>query len=123
MPSQGNICSWRIFHFQTSSPPQRPSHALFTLNSMAFQTNVFRDGEWVTETVNLHAVLESQKATPKGQTQPDLLKPPRCGLLTRTLVGSARANLILPARLRSPDHNDIAFIGVSVAGSSILAQS
>ncbi|KAL2170323.1 hypothetical protein VTG60DRAFT_5002 [Thermothelomyces hinnuleus] len=78
---------------------------------MAFQTNVFRDGEWVTETVNLRAVLESQRTTTKGPAKPDLLKPPRCGLLTTTLIGSARVNSILPVRLRSPEHNDIAFVG------------
>jgi len=90
---------------------------------MAFQTNVFRDGEWVTETVNLHAVLKSQKAGPKGPTKPDPLKPPQCGLLTRTLVESARANSILPVRLRSPDRNDIAFVGVSLAASFLSCRS
>jgi hypothetical protein len=84
---------------------------------MAFQTNVFRDGEWVTETVNLHAVLKSQKAGPKGPAKQDPLKPPRCGLLTRTLIESAQANLILPVRLRSPDYNDIAFVGVGLPNS------
>jgi hypothetical protein len=85
---------------------------------MAFQTNVFRDGEWVTETVNLHSVLKSQKAGPKASTRKDPQKPPRCGLLTRTLVESALANSILPVRLRSPDHNDIAFVGVRVLSPS-----
>ncbi|KAK4126346.1 hypothetical protein N657DRAFT_654749 [Parathielavia appendiculata] len=81
---------------------------------MAFQTNVFRDGEWVTETVNLHSVLKSQKEGPRASARKDPQKPPRCGLLTRTLVESALANFILPVRLRSPDHNDIAFVGPSV---------
>ncbi len=80
---------------------------------MAFQTNVFRDGEWVTETVNLHAVLKSQKAAPKGLAKQDPLKPPPCGLLTTTLVESARANSILPARIRSSNAQDVAFVGVS----------
>ena len=80
---------------------------------MAFQTNVFRDGEWVTETVNLHAVLKSQKAAPKGAAKQDPLKPPPCGLLTTTLVESARANSILPARIRSSNTQDVAFVGVS----------
>ncbi|KAK4100821.1 hypothetical protein N658DRAFT_83610 [Parathielavia hyrcaniae] len=78
---------------------------------MAFQTNVLRDGEWVTETVNLHSVLKSQKARPKVPPRKDPQKPPRCGLLTRTLMESALANSILPVRLRSPGHNDIAFVG------------
>ncbi|KAL2258992.1 hypothetical protein VTK26DRAFT_7490 [Humicola hyalothermophila] len=74
---------------------------------MAFHTSIFRGGEWVTERVDLHAILKSQ-TDPKPPTQP---KPPQCGLLTKTVVESARANWILPARLRSPENNDIAFVG------------
>lgn len=81
---------------------------------MAFQTNVFRGGEWVTETVDLHTFLKSQANATKGPAKEPLLKPPRCGLLTRTLVESPVANSILPVRLRSPQNNDIAFVGVSV---------
>ena len=80
---------------------------------MAFQTNVFRGGEWITETVDLHAVLKSQ-AAPKAPTKQTTFKAPQCGLLTRTVVESALANSILPVRLRSPENNDIAFVGVRV---------
>jgi hypothetical protein len=89
---------------------------------MAFQTSVLRDGAWVTETVNLHAVLKSRQVGPKGPRQ-DSLKPQHCGLLTRTLVESAVANSILPVRLRSPDQNDIAFVGVSVPTPSRFSPS
>ncbi|KAK3306628.1 mono-functional DNA-alkylating methyl methanesulfonate N-term-domain-containing protein [Chaetomium strumarium] len=78
---------------------------------MAFQTSVLRGGEWVTETVNLQAVLGAQKQDPKAPTMHDAPKPPRCGLLTRSVVESALANWILPVRLRSPEYNDVAFIG------------
>ncbi|SPQ23721.1 83584e03-818d-4b11-90c2-03de08d0c3f1 [Thermothielavioides terrestris] len=78
---------------------------------MAFHTNVFRNGEWVTETVNLHAVLKAHKPAPKAAARIDAVKPPRCGLLTTTVMESARPNLLLPVRIRSPDHNDIAFVG------------
>ncbi|KAK0643484.1 mono-functional DNA-alkylating methyl methanesulfonate N-term-domain-containing protein [Cercophora newfieldiana] len=80
---------------------------------MAFQTNVLRGGEWVTETINLQAVLKAGSGTP-GQKKQRLLKPPQCGILTRTVVESHLVNSILPVRLRSPRHNDVAFIGVSL---------
>lgn len=88
---------------------------------MAFHTNIFRGGEWVTERVDLHAVLKSQTA-PKPQTRHAPLKPPQCGLLTRTVVESARTNSILPVRLRSSESNDVAFVGVSLHCSSPVAE-
>ncbi|KAL1838353.1 hypothetical protein VTJ49DRAFT_2784 [Mycothermus thermophilus] len=78
---------------------------------MAFQTNVFRDGAWVTETVDLRSVLKGQNNDQKEFTKRDPPEPPCCGILTRTVVESNRAHQILPVRLRSPDHNDLAFIG------------
>ncbi|KAK0714621.1 mono-functional DNA-alkylating methyl methanesulfonate N-term-domain-containing protein [Lasiosphaeris hirsuta] len=75
---------------------------------MAFQTNVLRGGEWVTETMTLQTVL---KANNPGQKKQRLLKPPQCGLLTRTVVESHLVNSILPIRLRSPQRNDVAFVG------------
>lgn len=80
---------------------------------MAFQTNIFRDGEWVTETVDVHAVLKA--TAPKVPKKQRLLRPPECGILTRTVVDSQLVNTVLPARLRSPLHNDVAFIGVSTS--------
>lgn len=77
---------------------------------MAFQTSILRDGEWVTETVNLQAALKAS-ATPKAATRPHL-DPPSCGVLSRTIVESPIVHWILPARLRSEAHNDIAFVGV-----------
>ncbi|KAG6017036.1 hypothetical protein E4U54_008585 [Claviceps lovelessii] len=76
---------------------------------MAFQTSILRDGEWVTETVNLQAALKAS-ATPKAATRPHL-DPPSCGVLSRTIVESPIVHWILPARLRSEAHNDIAFVG------------
>ncbi|KAG5983839.1 hypothetical protein E4U55_006989 [Claviceps digitariae] len=76
---------------------------------MAFQTSILRNGEWVTETVNLQAALKAS-ATPKAATRPHL-DPPSCGILSRTIVESPIVHWILPARLRSEAHNDIAFVG------------
>ncbi len=79
---------------------------------MAFQTNVFREGEWVTETVNINDVIKGNSVA-KGPKKTRLLKPPRCGILTRTIVESPLINVILPVRLRTDLHNDVAFISVS----------
>ena len=66
----------------------------------------------MTETINLQAVLKAGSSS-QGQKKQRLLKPPQCGILTRTVVESHLVNSILPVRLRSPRHNDVAFIGVS----------
>lgn len=79
---------------------------------MAFQTRVLRDGEWVTETVNLQAALRAS-AAPQLAAEP-LPQPPVCGILSQTIVESPVVRWVLPVRLRSSTHNDIAFIGVSL---------
>ncbi|KAG8419185.1 hypothetical protein J3458_004085 [Metarhizium acridum] len=76
---------------------------------MAFQTSILRDGEWVTETVNLQAALQAS-TTPKSATRAHP-EPPSCGILSRTIVESPVVHRILPVRLRSETHNDIAFVG------------
>ncbi|KAK4204118.1 mono-functional DNA-alkylating methyl methanesulfonate N-term-domain-containing protein [Triangularia verruculosa] len=76
---------------------------------MAFQTNVLRNGEWVTETISVQSIVKSQQVDAAPQQQ--VIKAPRCGLLTRTIVESPFIYFILPVRIRSPHHNDIAFIG------------
>ncbi|PTB72969.1 hypothetical protein M440DRAFT_1340680 [Trichoderma longibrachiatum ATCC 18648] len=76
---------------------------------MAFQTRVLRNGEWVTETVNLQAALKAS-AAPQVASEP-VQQPPVCGILTHTLVESPVVRWVLPVRLRSSTHNDIAFIG------------
>lgn len=80
---------------------------------MAFQTNVLRDGQWVTETVDLQAALRAS-ATDK-QAMPSGPEPPVCGVLTKTIVESPITRWILPVCLRSKGHKDVAFIGVSFA--------
>ncbi|KAF5133642.1 hypothetical protein E5D57_004268 [Metarhizium anisopliae] len=76
---------------------------------MAFQTSILRDGEWVTETVNLQAALKAS-TTPKSAARAHP-EPPSCGILSRTIVESPVVHRILPVRLRSETHNDIAFVG------------
>ncbi|KAF9881367.1 thermotolerance protein [Colletotrichum karsti] len=77
---------------------------------MAFQTNILRDGAWVTTTVDLNTVLKGSTvaATPAA---PPLPTAPDCGILTRTVIESPIARWVLPALLRSAHHNDVAFVG------------
>ena len=93
---------------------------------MAFQTSVLRDGEWVTETVNFHAALQhasaAAAASAPGPTLDTQAPPPVCGILSRTVVESPIVHWVLPVRLRSKAHNDIAFIGVSIL-TSLLPRS
>ncbi|TWU75557.1 hypothetical protein ED733_006221 [Metarhizium rileyi] len=76
---------------------------------MEFQTSILRDGEWVTETVDLQAALKASTA-PKSATRAHPT-PPSCGILSRTIVESPIVHWILPVRLRSETQNDIAFVG------------
>ncbi len=77
----------------------------------ALQTNVFRHGEWVTETINLQTVLRGhESAKPQRERIQD---PPECGILTRTVIESPYIHWALAVRLRSVQHNDVALIGVS----------
>ncbi|KAF6821595.1 thermotolerance protein [Colletotrichum sojae] len=77
---------------------------------MALQTNVFRNGEWVTQTVDLKTVLKGSTTT-AAPTAPPLPTPPNCGILSRTVIESPISRWVLPALLRSAHHNDVAFVG------------
>ncbi|ROT38696.1 hypothetical protein SODALDRAFT_277774 [Sodiomyces alkalinus F11] len=77
---------------------------------MALQTNVLRDGQWRTETVNLHTILKGT-STPNPPAEDTPPEPPSCGILTRTIVESPVAHWVLPARLRSARYNDVVFVG------------
>ncbi|ETS82538.1 hypothetical protein PFICI_04414 [Pestalotiopsis fici W106-1] len=88
---------------------------------MALQTNVFRNGEWVTRTVSpgdLFAAASSQTIK-----QPKRLSaPPTYGLLTRTVIESPVFNWVLPVQLRSPKYNDVVFVGDNFVQVSELGQ-
>ncbi|KAK3324234.1 thermotolerance protein [Cercophora scortea] len=77
---------------------------------MDFHTSVLRGGEWVTETRSVHEVLKAT-SNAKGSARPRLLKPPQCGILSRTVFESPQVRFILPLRLRSSRDNDVAFVG------------
>lgn len=80
---------------------------------MSILTSVQRDGQWVTETVDMQTVLNKAQE-PKPVKQSNRIRPPTCGLLTRTVVETELAHFILPVRLRSSHNNDVAFVGVSI---------
>lgn len=75
---------------------------------MAFESHVFENGRWVTRTTNLNELLNKTAAHPPAQRQQHA---PQCGIMTRTLVHSPVAHWILSVRLRSSQHNDVAFVG------------
>lgn len=86
---------------------------------MAFQTNVYRGGEWRTETIDVNTIVKANKTVP-GSKKPRLPRAPQCGLLTRTVVESTLIHFILPVRLRGPQHNDVAFIAVGPVQSHMV---
>ncbi|KAH6899044.1 mono-functional DNA-alkylating methyl methanesulfonate N-term-domain-containing protein [Thelonectria olida] len=77
---------------------------------MAFQSAVLRDGEWVMERVNLQDALKAS-TDPKLPPVAESPEVPDCGILSRTVIDSPYAHWIIPVRLRSEHHNDIAFVG------------
>ncbi|KAH7327908.1 thermotolerance protein [Stachybotrys elegans] len=78
---------------------------------MAFETSVLRDGQWVTETVNVEAALRASMAQPVLEAPP--AQPPSCGVMSKTIVESPIIRWVLPVLLRSKQHNDVAFVGTN----------
>lgn len=76
---------------------------------MAFQSHVLENGHWVERTTNVVDILRKKTVPAKPNQQ-----VPQCGILTRTIVQSPVAHWVLPVRLRSSQHNDVAFVGVRV---------
>ncbi|KAK7743196.1 hypothetical protein SLS53_004281 [Cytospora paraplurivora] len=74
-----------------------------------FQSHVLENGQWVTRMTNVDDLLSKPTMKPAKQIRQP---PPQCGIMTRTVVESPVAHWIIPVRLRSPQHNDIAFVGL-----------
>jgi hypothetical protein len=81
---------------------------------MAFATSTLVNGEWTTRTLDVDTVLRhyDQQDKEANANVPEVEKAPALGLLTQTVIRSPLVHWILPARLRSPNNNDVAFIGV-----------
>jgi hypothetical protein len=80
----------------------------------AFHTNVLRNGEWVTETVDVKKAISASAETNRSAVEVEIDRKP-VGILTRTIVHNPKVNLILPVCLRSRYYNDIALIGVRLS--------
>lgn len=81
---------------------------------MAFEASVLQNGQWTTRTLDVNTVLrhydqQDQEATANAVA---IEKAPVLGLLTQTLIRSPIVHWILPVKLRNPQKNDVAFVGV-----------
>jgi hypothetical protein len=81
---------------------------------MAFETSILQNGEWTTRTLDVNTVLrhydlQDQEATANTA---EIERAPVLGLLTQTVIRSPLVHWILPVKLRDPETNDVAFIGV-----------
>ena len=81
---------------------------------MAFETSILQNGEWTTRTLDVNTVLrhydlQDQEATANAV---EIESAPVLGLLTQTVIRSPLVHWILPVKLRDPETNDVAFIGV-----------
>lgn len=79
---------------------------------MAFQSQVFENGQWVTRTNDLKDII-NRNAAAAARPAREIQHAPQVGIMTRTVVQSPLAHWILSVRLRSSKHHDVAFIGVS----------
>lgn len=84
---------------------------LYGINVMALQAAHMENGVWTTRRIDISDLLTQTHAR-----RPDLRRDaeapkPKVGLLSQTVVRSPIIQWILPARLRSRFHNDVAFVG------------
>jgi hypothetical protein len=81
---------------------------------MAFETNALVNGAWTTQTLDVNTVLRHyDQQDREANERVEIERTPVLGLLTQTVIRSALAHWILPARIRNSVLNDVAFIGVS----------
>ncbi|KAI0478994.1 mono-functional DNA-alkylating methyl methanesulfonate N-term-domain-containing protein [Xylariaceae sp. FL0804] len=76
----------------------------------SLQTHVFENGRWVARTVTAQELMRDRGESKRIGKQPRL-KPPTCGILTKTLIESPVVRWILPVQLRSRYYQDIALVG------------
>lgn len=81
---------------------------------MAFQTSRVRDGQWVTESVPINDFLKGNINNKAAAPEPRVDQPPNLGILTRTVIETPMIHWMLPVRLRSAQHMDVAVIGVGI---------
>jgi hypothetical protein len=81
-------------------------------SAMALQHNVLENGEWVTRTLEAQELFRQTSASAQAKPKKQPSMPPDYGILTKTVIESPVIQRVLPAQLRSPSNNDVAFIGV-----------
>ena len=68
--------------------------------------------EWIDHNIGIHKAIneQAQRSSPSSNNTKDAQKRPT-GILSQTLAPSPTIRWILPARIRSPLHNDVVFVG------------
>ena len=82
------------------------------------ETLVIENGVWVTRRRELWEVMQGNQPPQEKQDKPVQKKQPVIGIFTRPIVETPVISLILPARIRGKDKNDVLFFGVSFRRSS-----
>ena len=77
------------------------------------QTGTLVGGQWMTTSVDVNTVLERHQERNQEGLQAENDLAPSFGLLTQTVISSSVIRWIFPARIRSSEYRDVAFIGVS----------
>ena len=77
------------------------------------QTGTLVNGQWTTTNVDINTVLERHMERKQDELHCEADKLPALGLLTQTVVETPIVHWIIPARIRSSEYHDVAFIGVS----------
>lgn len=101
--------------FPPASTPAKYNLVHIDFVDMAMQTHVLENGQWVRRTVGINEVLARNSAAdqddhPSHTSEPSIEQ----GLLTQTVVRSPLVRWMLPVKLRGPQYNDVAFVGVSL---------
>ncbi|KAL2887114.1 thermotolerance protein [Ceratocystis lukuohia] len=74
----------------------------------SFQINTLKNGEWVHQPVKVEPFSGYK---PARHQFPADGRHPKLGMLSRTVISTPVIRTIVPARIRSPAHNDIVLIG------------
>ncbi|KAK4193918.1 mono-functional DNA-alkylating methyl methanesulfonate N-term-domain-containing protein [Podospora australis] len=78
----------------------------------ALQMNFLQNGVWGSQVMTVEELIKKQQeSSAQSPINEGALQCPEIGLLTRTISESPLVNKILPVRIRSAQHNDVAFVG------------
>ncbi|KAI5926216.1 mono-functional DNA-alkylating methyl methanesulfonate N-term-domain-containing protein [Camillea tinctor] len=77
----------------------------------SLQSYVLENDQWVARTISAEELMKENGTSRKRMGRQPPLKPPTCGLLTRTIIDSPIIRWVLPVQLRSFRYNDVALVG------------